>query len=269
MKVVIKIGTHALLTESGNLNQLVMDSIVSQIATLRKRGHAVLLVSSGAVALGRVRAKNELNTEYGDTIACKQLLASLGQHELMRAYAEAFKEHALLSAQLLISRHDFNTEEHDLNIQRLLSKMINDKSIVPVINENDSTVIEGLVHTFTDNDELAGIIAKQINADKLILLTNVAGVFDKDPQEPGAKLVEQICPFDESLEISTAKTIQGRGGMANKLATARKASASGIISHIADASEPEVVLKIMAGNSVGTTILGQTSEQAYDTVTAG
>ncbi len=269
MRIVIKIGTHALLTKEGAIHQDIIDSITSQIARLQKDNISVILVSSGAVAFGRLRAKNIIDRDYGETVADKQLLASLGQHELMRCYADAFQRHGLLNSQLLLTRDDFHVREHSLNIERLLTKIMSDQSIVPIINENDSTIVEGLEHGFSDNDELAGAVAKQINADKLILLTNVSGVFDKDPEKPDAKLIKTIYPDDAALNISTTTSKHGRGGMASKLATARKVSTSGIMTHIANANESDVILKIMAGDDIGTTILGHINEQAYTEATTG
>ncbi len=262
MKIVIKIGTHALLTETGYLNQDVINNLVYQIATLNQQNHSVILVTSGAVACGRIRARESLGCEFGSTVADKQVLATLGQPALMRIYAKAFEQYNLLTAQLLLSHNDFKTREHHLNIQQMLDRTLMQKNIIPIVNGNDSVMTEGLIHSFTDNDELAGILAMQINADKLILLTNVPGVFDKDPHDPDAELIDTIYLDDDLPVISDKKSDHGSGGMTSKLNTARNASMMGVVTHIARAMTPNIVLDIMEGKHAGTTILPHSKESS-------
>lgn len=254
MKIVIKVGTQAILASDGTVLESIMQTLVEQIATLQKNGHQIILVSSGAVGSGRKVAKELLGKEYGTSTGEKQVLASLGQHELMHVYSQMFKSYGILASQLLLTKQEFHTRQHYLNISRLLKEIIGQKNIIPIINENDSVAIEELM--FTDNDELAGLIASQINADKLIILTSVKGVYNGNPSHPDAKLITTINPaLDGWPEVSTSKTTHGRGGMITKLGIARKMSDLGITTHICSIHEQNVIKQIMNNEKLGTTIL--------------
>lgn len=252
MKIVIKIGTQSILAEDGTTLEAVMSSLVEQIALLQKNGHQIILVSSGAVGSGRKVAREMLGREYGISIGEKQVLASLGQHELMHVYSLMFKKHNILASQLLLTKQDFHTRQHYLNIARLLNEILEHKNIIPIINENDSVAIEELM--FTDNDELAGLIAAQVGADKLIILSNVAGVYTGHPNDPDAKLISTINPDEAWPKISTAKSSQGRGGMISKISTAKKMSGLGISTHIANVDLENVLVRVVDEEMLGTTI---------------
>lgn len=253
MKIVIKVGTQSILSSDGTPLEAILLQLVEQIVTLHRAGHQVVLVSSGAVASGRKAAHQYLGRQYGTSIGEKQFLASIGQHELMHQYATMFKAQQMLAAQVLLTKQDFQTRKHYLNIARLLQELLNHANIVPIINENDSVAIEELM--FTDNDELAGLIAAQVNADKLIILSNVAGVYTDNPSDPSAKLIPFIDPKDSWPEVSAVKSLHGTGGMASKLRTARKMSDLGIVTHIASMSHSAVITRIMDQESMGTVIL--------------
>jgi glutamate 5-kinase len=256
MKIVIKVGTQSILSSDGTLLESRLVNLVRQMSKLHDAGHQIVLVSSGAVGSGRRVARERLGLEMGSSIGEKQVLASLGQHELMHAYSRLFEAHELGAAQLLLTRQDFQTRHHYLNIARLLHEIMERKTIIPVINENDSVSVEKLM--FTDNDELSGLIAAQINADRLIILTSVAGVYDGNPDKPGAKLIPVIDPEKGGWpEVSTSKTAMGRGGMMSKLDTARKMSGLGITTHIAATSEKDVLERLLGANPPGTRILPQ------------
>ncbi len=254
MKIVIKVGTQAILSNDGTVLESTMQTLVEQIAFLQKEGHQIILVSSGAVGSGRKVARELLGKEYGSSTGEKQVLASLGQHELMHVYSNMFKNYGILASQLLLTKQEFHTRQHYLNISRLLKEILQQKNIIPIINENDSVAIEELM--FTDNDELAGLIASQINADKLIILTSVKGVYNGNPNHPESKLISIINPvIDGWPEVSTSKTSQGRGGMITKLGIARKMSELGITTHICSVHEKNIIHEIMNEKNIGTTIL--------------
>ena len=254
MKIVIKVGTQAILASDGTLLKKAMPALVRQVVDLHEAGHQVILVSSGAVASGRRVARETLEREYGSTIGEKQVLAALGQPELMQAYAAFLKPHGIAPAQLLLTKQDFLTRQHYLNIARLLRTIVGDRNIIPIINENDSVAVEELM--FTDNDELAGLIAAQVNADKLIILTSVEGVYDGPPDEAGSKIIPVINPEKDGWpEVTTKKSALGRGGMATKLGTARKMAGLGITTHIAAMKVQDVLLRIVKGEQLGTAIL--------------
>lgn len=253
MKIVIKVGTQAILSADGTPHESIMLHLVEQIVCLQQNKHHVVLVSSGAVGSGRNVARQLLGRQYGSSIGEKQVLASLGQHELMHVYASMFRTHNILASQLLLTKQDFHTRQHYLNIARLLREILGHRNIVPVINENDSVAIEELM--FTDNDELAGLIAAQINADKLIILSNVEGVYSGDPADPQSRLIPVISADKGWPEVTTAKSTQGRGGMISKLSTARKMSDLGITTHITSIEQANAILRIMDEESLGTVIL--------------
>lgn len=254
MTIVIKVGTQAILAENGAPLDKVLADLTGQIASLVKGGRQVVLVSSGAVGSGRHAARGLLGREYGATTGEKQLLAALGQPELMHTYRQLFAPHGIATAQLLLTKQDFHTRQHYLNIARLLREVTAEKNILPIINENDSVSIEELM--FTDNDELSGLIAAQMNAEKLVILTSVDGVYTGHPDDPASVKIDIIDPKKDSWpEAHAGKTAQGRGGMATKLNTARKMSELGIATHIASLKTDHVLTRIAAGEQVGTTIL--------------
>ena len=243
--VVIKVGSQAILSPNGEILEDVMRNIIEQIINLQSQGIKVILVSSGAVALGRSTSKRIANRTYGNTIAEKQLLASLGQPRLMAIYARLCEEYGVIASQLLLTKYDFQTKRSYNNIVRLLQKALSQSGILTIINENDSVAIEELM--FTDNDELSGIIAAQVGADKLLLLTSVAGVYNGNPSNPEAELIPVIKLKDQLPELSD-KTTMGRGGMQSKLSTARKMATIGVMTHIAHANEKNVILRLVLGN---------------------
>jgi glutamate 5-kinase len=255
MKIVIKVGTQSILAQDGTPFEPVMQGLVEQIVQLLREEHFVVLVTSGAVGSGRKVARELLGREYGTSLAEKQVLASIGQPTLMQLYAAMFHRYRILAAQILLTKQDFHTRQHYLNIARLLREISNHKNIVPIINENDSVAIEELM--FTDNDELAGLIAAQINAEKLIILSNVAGVYDVHPSDPSAKIIPLIDPEKEWPEASAIKSTHGRGGMMSKLATAKKMANLGITTHVASVDHPSAILRLIVGESLGTTILAR------------
>lgn len=254
MRIVIKVGTQAILASDGTLLKKAMPALVGQVVALLEQGHKVVLVSSGAVASGRRVARETLGREYGATTGEKQVLAALGQPELMQAYAALFKPYGIAPAQLLLTKQDFNTRQHYLNIARVLRAILDDDGVIAIVNENDTVAVEELM--FTDNDELSGLIAAQVNADKLVILTSVDGVYDGPPNEAGSKIIPVIDPAKDGWpQVTTAKSALGRGGMATKLGTARKMSELGVTTHIAAMKEKDVIIRIANGEKIGTTIL--------------
>ncbi len=256
MKIVVKVGTQAILAPDGNILEAIMKTLVEQLVELKALDHQVVLVTSGAVASGRYVAREMLHKEFGDSVGERQLLASLGQHVLLNAYANWFKPFGIATSQILLTRQDFLTPEHTSNIDRLIRGLLATDRVIPIINENDSVAIEELM--FTDNDELAGLIAAQMNSDKLIILSSIAGVFDGPPDAPSSKLIPVLEPdMTHWPVVSASKTPQGRGGMLSKLDTSRKVSSLGITTHIASVREPSILARLLKGELIGTTIKGK------------
>ena len=253
MKIVVKVGTQSILSSDGRPLESVLTDLVKQILKILQNGHKIVLVSSGAVGFGRSVVRQMLKREYGKSIGEKQVLASLGQHELMHVYAQIFNQHNMLVSQLLLTKQDFHTRQHYLNITRLLFEILSNDNIIPIVNENDSVAIKELM--FTDNDELAGLIAAQINADKLIILSNVEGVYTGHPSDQDSKLIPIIDPKNDWPQVSSSKSTHGRGGMVSKISTARKMSGLGITTHIASINQYDVLTKLIGGDMLGTIIL--------------
>jgi len=249
-RIVVKIGSQVLCDPQGELNREVLDALVQQITLLSGQGWQVLLVSSGAVAAGSGVAGPQLG-RISDPIIRKQVLAAAGQVRLMETYRSLFEQHGLMVAQVLASKSDFQTRRHYLNMRGCIDALLT-AGIVPIVNENDVVSITELM--FTDNDELAGLLAGMVNADLLCLLSTVPGVFDGDPGRPGARCIGQWDDEIHQIEdiVHRGTSALGRGGMHSKLAIARKTARLGTEVVIADGSDPDILVKITGERGAGT-----------------
>ena len=252
MQMVIKVGTQSILSPDGVPFMELIDSLLEQIALIKKAGHEVVLVSSGAVSSGRKLLKSLTSKSYGKSVGERQVLAALGQPELMQTFQKALIPLNILPTQILLTKQDFQTRKHYLNISSLFTALLKQPSLLPVINENDSVSINELM--FTDNDELAGLLAALIGAEKLIILSNVDGVYTGHPDNPQSKLISAINPDESWPEVSLSKSMHGKGGMHSKLKTAKLAASLGITTHIASANTPNVVQKLIDQQQIGTVI---------------
>ncbi len=254
-RIVVKVGTNVITGNDRMLDAAVMQNLVQQIATLRTQGVDVIAVSSGAVGAGR--AQVQLSDKV-DAVSARQVWAAVGQIQLFHAYREFFGEHRLVCAQVLATKEDFRDRKHYLNMKNCFSALLQ-SGIVPVVNENDVVSVTELM--FTDNDELAGLIASMMSADALLLLTNVDGIFDAPPSNPAAKLIPIIdasataAKLNLSTAVSAEKSSFGRGGMLTKSSIAQKLASIGITVHIANGKNPSTITDIVAGKSLGTTFL--------------
>lgn len=248
--IVVKIGTQALLTPQSTLDETVLWTLVRQIGTLVNDGTRVTIVSSGAVACGRSRLGRKQSS--AETVGERQLFAAIGQVELMLSYKKAMEEQGLQVAQVLATKEDFRTREHYGNMRRCFETILAE-GVIPIVNENDVVSVEELM--FTDNDQLAGLVASLTGADALIILSDIDGVFDRPLDEEGAKLMRTFDPLKDMSRIRVGrKSSFGRGGMFSKLQTARLLSAQGMTTHIANASAPDVLLRIRRGEEEGTRV---------------
>lgn len=194
--------------------------------------------------LPQVRSSVQLRGSY-DVVSSRQVFASVGQVHLMRAYSDFFSSNKMRCAQVLVTKEDFRDRQHYLNMKNCLETLL-ENEIVPVINENDVISVTELM--FTDNDELAGLVASMLNAGKLIILTNVDGIYDGNPSLPASRVIHYVEFGDEvSGFISAEKSSFGRGGMATKCGIARKAAALGIPTHIANGKTENILLQIFNG----------------------
>ena len=245
MTIVIKIGSQSLLAKKGSgLDEALMGALISQIAELKKAGHMVYLLSSGAVAAGRSIWRER---DGADPTAVRQILAGLGQVELMQRYKQIAQKDQLQVVQLLLTKSDFIQRLHYLNLERLLLRMRSFPELLPIINENDSTSVDELM--FTDNDELAGLLARQLEADLLVLLTEVAGIYEgnslKDAEKDSDLRPIPVLRCEGPWPRLEGKSHSGRGGIGSKLETVIKMSRAGVLSIVAAAREPDVVLQIV------------------------
>ena len=224
-RIVIKVGTNVLTTSNGELDESMISRLGQQIAQLKSMGKEVILVSSGAVGVGRsiIQLPQKLNT-----VTQRQVYASIGQIGLLRKYQETFEKHQLHSAQVLVTKEDFRDREHFINMKRCVLALLRDH-IIPIVNENDVISISELM--FTDNDELAGLVAALVNADALIIFSNVDGVLHRNGQ-----LIEVVEAGDQSIyeHITSGKSSFGRGGMHTKVRVCQQAAKLGIHTFIAN-----------------------------------
>jgi len=249
-RIVAKVGSQVLCDHDGQLNQQVLTSLVEQLAGLQAEGWQVLLVSSGAVAAGSGLAAEKLK-RISDPVVRKQVMAATGQVRLMETYRELFEQQGLPVAQVLATKSDFQTRGHYLNMRGCIEALLT-AGIIPVVNENDVVSVTELM--FTDNDELAGLLAGMVNADLLCLLSTVPGVYDGDPDDPATRCIERWDDDHYQIEdiVSRGTSALGRGGMHNKLAIARKIAKLGTEVVIADGTDPQIMHKILSDHKIGT-----------------
>ncbi|MBS1532659.1 MAG: glutamate 5-kinase [Bacteroidetes bacterium] len=241
-RIVIKIGSNVLTKSDGLPDLHRIGHLVEQMAVIRKQGVEVILVSSGAVASGRSMISV---SEKSDAVAARQLLASIGQVKLINTYSNLFGQYDILCSQILVTKEDFRDRLHYLNMRNCLEVLLQHE-VIPVVNENDVVSVTELM--FTDNDELAGLIAAMMNASALIILTNVDGIYDGDPKSKGSKLLEEI---DNSTDlpsfVASGKSQFGRGGMVTKSTMAQKTAQLGIAVHIANGTRDNILTDVLAG----------------------
>ncbi|MEX2565177.1 MAG: glutamate 5-kinase [Cyclobacteriaceae bacterium] len=235
--VVIKIGSNVLTMEDGTPDFDRMASLVAQMVLLQSNGLKIVLVTSGAVAFGR---KTMALSGKADAITKKQVWAAIGQIELIRHYKELFLEKGYQIAQLMVTKEDFRDRLHYLNMKNCLDGLVKNR-VIPVINENDAVAVTELM--FTDNDELAGLLAAMIDADTLILLTNVDGIYKGHPSDPGVELIKKVGQKmpDLSQYISNQKSSFGKGGMLTKMTMAKKSADLGIEVMIANGKKEGIL----------------------------
>jgi glutamate 5-kinase len=257
-RIVIKIGTRVVTGTGPGLDDGFLDNLARQVAQLRERGCQVTLVTSGAVHLGR-RALG-LSGQKED-ITLRQAAAAVGQPELMRHYMDAFSAHGLIAAQLLLTRDDVEDRHRYLHLANTLAALLK-RGVVPVINENDSVSVEGV--TFVENDLLAALVAAKTQADALIFLSDAAGLFTCNPKtHPDAEMIPVVQPEDDVSSFADgAGGPESRGGMEKKCEAARLAASAGIAAIMVDGNEPDVVLRLLDGERLGTVFVSHGSMTA-------
>ena len=257
MRIVIKIGTSTLAHPTGHLNIRRVEQLCKIMSDIKNAGHELILVSSGAIGMGV--GKLGLRERPKD-IPSKQAAAAVGQCELMYTYDKLFSEYHHTVAQLLITGDDTTNDTRRFNFTNTLNRLL-ELGALPVINENDTISTEEF--GIGDNDTLSAIVAVTIQADLLILLSDIDGLFDGDPRKnPDAKLIDTVEKIDEhiiSLGGGSGSNL-GTGGMATKLRAAQMATAAGCEMVIANGQSPEVLYDVAAGKRVGTRFLAKRDE---------
>lgn len=240
-RIVVKIGSNVLTQPDGLPDHARIEHLVAQIVNLKKAGIAVVVISSGAVAAGRSMISI---SEKQDAVAARQLLASIGQIKLINTYLSLFEKQEMLCSQVLVTKEDFRDRKHYLNIKNCLSILLKHQ-VIPIINENDVVSVTELM--FTDNDELAGLVASMLEADALIILSNVDGIYNGDPKSPASSVIREIKKDDHiGSFINTTKSGLGRGGMVTKLGMAQKVAKLGIPVYIANGTRNNILTDLIA-----------------------
>ncbi len=254
MRIVIKLGTSTLAHPTGLLNIKRVEELCKVMSDLKNAGHEIIIVSSGAIGMGA--GKLFLNEKPKD-VRTKQAAAAVGQCELMYTYDKLFSEYNHTVAQILITGDDVDHSERRSNFENTMLRLL-ELGAIPIINENDSVATNEIV--IGDNDTLGAIVAKSINADLLILLSDIDGLFTADPhKDKNAVLletVEEITPEIESMTGGAGSKL-GTGGMITKLNAAKIATKAGIDMVIANGREPAALYDIIEGKKAGTKFLAR------------
>ena len=252
MRIVVKIGTSTLAHATGHLNIRRVEELCKVLSDIKNAGIELILVSSGAIGMG-VGKLGLL--ERPKDIPTKQAAAAVGQCELMYTYDKLFAEYHHTVAQLLITGDDVACEKRHTNFSNTLNRLLQ-LGAIPILNENDTIATDEIV--IGDNDSLAAIVAKSVNADKLILLSDIDGLYTADPHtDPNAQLIHRVTKIDENILAlaGVSSTKLGTGGMVTKLHAAEVCMECGCAMVIANGNNPSLLYDILDGKQVGTTFM--------------
>ena len=262
-RIVIKLGTNVLRHDDGYVSLPRIYAFIESIATLVKSGKEVIIITSGAVSFGKKR----LGLENTQGTAIKQACAAIGQGKLMSIYENGFDAYGLTAAQILLTEDDFSVRERYLSLRTTLNKLL-ELGVIPVINQNDTVstlnvalryVKEDMQVCFSDNDKLSALVASELDADLLIILSDIDGLYDDNPKvNPDAKLIKSVPEVNEEImAMASGVSDGGRGGMETKLMAARLVTRFGGKVLIANGKIPYVIKRIFAGEDLGTMFLPQ------------
>ena len=248
-RLVVKVGSSLLTRDGGHLDKTRMARLAAELAGLRRQGMDIVLVSSGAIAAGM----GELGwTKRPAELAKKQAAAAVGQPRLMETYRQLFRRHGVSVGQVLLTREDFENRSRRQNAQATLETLMA-AGVVPIINENDTVAVEEI--RVGDNDTLGALVAVNVKADVLILLTDVEGLYAKPPHHGRGELiarVEKITARIEALAHAVPGSAGGTGGMWTKIQAAKIATRQGVAMAILGGKNPQNVSRLLAGDAVGT-----------------
>lgn len=262
-RIVFKFGTNVVTKDSGDIAIGNIFSLIESVAELYKQGKEIIIVSSGAVGMGKLALKL---CSKPRTLQIKQACAAVGQSRLMYLYEEGFEKLSIISAQVLLTEEDFSNRKRYLNLRSTLQSLL-EMNVIPIINENDAvstTELElfecedDIIINFGDNDKLSALVMSKLNADLLVILSDVDGLYDSDPRDnPNAKIISTVEEITPEIESSCfqSNSDKGRGGMKTKLEAAKIANNSGGMAIIANGREPNVIRRIFNGDNIGTIFL--------------
>lgn len=253
MRIVVKIGTSTLAHAGGRMNIRRVEELVKVLSDLKNAGHDLIVVSSGAIGMGA----GKLQIDRPRDMPTKQAAASVGQCELMYTYDRLFSAYNHIVAQILVTKEDFNRASRLMNLENTIYRLLQ-LGAIPIINENDSVATEEIA--VGDNDTLSATVAKYMQADLLVVLSDIDGLYTADPHiHRDAKLiarVEEITPEIEALAGGAGSSL-GTGGMATKLDAAKIATRDGVDMVIANGANPSVLYDIVDGLPAGTRFIGR------------
>lgn len=260
-RIVVKLGTNVLRNDEGYVSLPRVYSFIEDIANLVKSGNEVIVITSGAVGLGKKR----LGLEDTRGTALKQACAAIGQGKLMSIYENGFDTYGLTAAQILLTEDDFSVRERYLSLRTTLNKLL-ELGAIPVINQNDTVstldvalryVKEDMQVCFSDNDKLSALVASELDADLLIILSDINGLYDENPKNnPNAKLIRSVKEVDDKImALASGVSDGGRGGMETKLKAARLVTRFGGKVLIANGKQPFIIKRIFEGEDLGTMFL--------------
>jgi len=258
-RIVIKLGTNVLRNESGEASLPRLYSYIEDISTLVKSGKEVLIITSGAVGFGR----KKINIEKSDDIVLKQACAAIGQSKLMSIYENGFDSYGITIAQVLLTEDDFANRKRYLNLRNTLNRLL-ELGVVPIINQNDTvstfeleTLYTDALVSFADNDKLSALVASEMDADLLLILSDVNGLYDCNPKDnPNAKIITVVNDVtEEIMNLANGVSAGGRGGMKTKLEAAKVVTRFGGRMIIANGKLPNVIKEVFTGKELGTIFL--------------
>ena len=258
MRIVVKVGTSTLAHAGGRLNIRRVELMCKVLSDIKNAGHQVILVSSGAIGMGA--GKLGLPGRPGD-MPGKQAAAAVGQCELMYTYDKLFSQYSHVVAQLLLTAEDIHHSGHSAHVKDCLERLL-EWNALPIINENDAVAIDeiGIHTTIGENDSLSAIVARLVDADLLVLLSDIDGLYTADPRKnPDAVLIPKVEAITEeilALAGGTGSSL-GSGGMATKLRAAQIVMEAGIDMVITNGEQPDILYDIVDGKAVGTRCIGK------------
>lgn len=253
-RIVVKVGTSTLTEENGALNFRTIDKLAQVLSALHNQGNQVVLVSSGAIAVGVNKMRLPVKPQ---DVCMKQAAAAVGQCELMHIYDKCFGEYGNIVGQILLTAEDIAVKEKRRNLKNTFEALL-ENGMIPVVNENDSVShaeIESEKKVFGDNDMLSAIVANLCEADRLIILSDIEGLYDGNPKEDkNARLIHRVEEITDEIRGlgAGAGSNRGTGGMVTKLEAAEYATIHGMDMHIAHGNDPENIYRIMEGEEIGT-----------------